>query len=154
MNMLSSLLKDLDLMSDDDIIELAMLHSESTFYAEEFVSNFNAYDDVSLSNFSTNSRLIDLVINEYYMEITGALERNNEKNKNKNKNKNNIHYFYLLGQVSTPDVRNTIPTSLYSDLLSSKKYPSRMGVMKAFHTSLSSVQSICTSGLDSLLKVC
>ncbi|MCL6334557.1 hypothetical protein EXT66_10015 [Pectobacterium carotovorum subsp. carotovorum] len=144
MNMLSSLLKDLDLMSDDDIIELAMLHSESTFYAEEFVSNFNAYDDVSLSNFSTNSRLIDLVINEYYMEVTGTLERN----------KNNIHYFYFLGQVSTPDVRNTIPTSLYSDLLSSKKYPSRMGVMKAFHTSLSSVQSICTSGLDSLLKVC
>jgi len=148
MNILSSLLKDLDLMSDDDILELAMRHSESTFYAEEFVSNFNAYDDVSLSNFSTNSRLIDLVINEYYMVVTEALERNNKRNKN------NIHDFYLLGQVSTLDVRNTTPTSLYSDLISSKRYPSRMGVMKAFHTSLSSVQSICTSGLDSLLKVC
>lgn len=152
MNMLSSLLKDLDLMSDDDIIELAMLHSESTFYAEEFVSNFNAYNDISLSNFSTNSRLIDLVINEYYMEVTGMLEKNNKRNNKRNKN--NIHCFYLIGQVSTPDVRNTMPTSLYSDLLSLKKYPSRMGVMKAFHTSLSPVQSICTSGLNSLLKVC
>lgn len=148
MNMLSSLLKDLDLMSDDDIIELAMLHSDSTFYAEEFASNFNAYNNVSLSYFSTEPRLIGSIIKEYHMEITGTLERINRRNKN------NIHDFYLIGHISTPDDRDTITPPLYSDLLVLKKSPSRMGVMKVFHTSLSSVKSICSTGLDSLLKVC
>jgi len=148
MNMLSSLLKDLDLMSDDDIIELAISHSDSTFYAEELVSNFNSYKEISSSYFSTDSRLIDLMIKDYHLEIIEKFERINKRNKN------NIHDFYLIGKVSTPDDRNTIPPTLYSDLLSLKKYPSRMGVMKSFHTSLSSVKSICSMGLDSLLKVC
>mgnify|MGYP004711406877 CR=1 FL=1 len=148
MNMLSSLLKDLDLMSDDDIIELAMLHSGSTFYAEEFASNFNSYNNVSSSHFSTESILIDSIIKEYHMETIRKIERV------KRMNKNNIHSFYLIGRISTPDDRDTITPPLYSDLLVLKKSPSRMGVMKVFHTSLSSVKSICSMGLDSLLKVC
>ncbi|HHV7361523.1 TPA: hypothetical protein ACUNBO_004252 [Morganella morganii] len=148
MDMLSSLLKDLDLMSDSDIIELAISHSGSTFYAEEFVSNFNSYKNVSFSYFSPDSRSIDLIIKEYHMETIVTFEKINYINKK------NINNFYLIGKTSTPDDRNTIHSELYSDLLSLKKYPSRMGVMKSFHTSLSSVKSFCSMGLDSLLKVC
>ncbi len=148
MDMLSSLLKDLDLMSDDDIIELAMLHSDSTFYAEELVSNFNSYNNIFLSYFSPESRSMNLNIKEYHMKMIGIVEENNKINKN------NIHDFYLIGKASMLDDRNTIQQELYSDLLSLKKYPSRMGVMKSFHTSLRSVKSICSMGLDSLLKAC